>query len=104
LNNITSPSQLFAIQVVFVLFVLSTNPATPVFYTHIPVFKRFTYGSLIYAMSRAIMYIITSFGIVYLTKYLGNWGIILILLPMSICFTLGVLHFTKLEKEAGNYY
>lgn len=104
LNNITSPSQLFAIQAFFVLFVLSTNPATPVFYTHIPIFKRFTCGSLIYAISRAIMYIITSFGIVYLTKYLGNWGIILILLPMSICFTLGLSHFTKLEKKAGNYY
>jgi len=104
LNNITSPSQLFAIQAFFVLFVLSTNPATPVLYTHIPVFKRFTYGSLIYAISRAMMYIITSFGIVYLTKYLGNWGIILILLPMSICFTLGILHFTKLEKESGCYY
>ncbi len=103
LNNITSPSQLFAIQAFFVLFVLSTNPATPVFYTHIPIFKRFTWGSLIYAISRAIMYIITSFGIVYLTKYLGNWGIMLILLPMSICFTLGLSHFTKLEKEAGNY-
>jgi len=104
LNNMTSPSQLFAIQSFFVLFVLSTNPATPVFYTHIPVFKRFTSGAFIYAISRAIMYIITSFGLVYLIKFLGNWGILLILLPMSICFTYGVGHFTKLEKEAKNIH
>jgi len=48
LSHITSPLHLFFIQSFFMLFVLSTNPATPVFYTHIPVFRRFTYGSMIY--------------------------------------------------------
>jgi MFS family permease len=104
LSNTDSPLQIYLIQIFVVLYVLSTNPATPVFYTHIPVFKRFTSGSLIYALSRAIMYIITSFGIVYLTKYFGNGGIIMILLPMSIFFTFGIMHFTKLEKECGNYH
>lgn len=36
LDNIDNHIQLFCIQAFFVLFVLSTNPATPVFYTHNP--------------------------------------------------------------------
>ena len=104
LNHINDPLQLFFIQSFFVLFVLSTNPATPVFYTHIPVFKRFTCGSLIYAISRAAMHVITAFGLVYLTEYFGHWGIIILIIPMSIGFAFGVYHFKRLEIEAGNYY
>lgn len=104
LNNIDHHLQLFCIQVFFVLFVLSTNPATPVFYTHIPVFKRFTFGSFIYALSRAVMHVVTSFGLVYLTKYFGHWGILLIIIPMCTGFTFGLLHFRKLEIESKNYY
>jgi hypothetical protein len=104
LNHINDPLQLFFIQSFFVLFVLSTNPATPVFYTHIPVFKRFTCGSLIYAISRAVMHVITAFGLVYLTEYFGHWGIIILIIPMSIGFAFGVYHFKRLEIEAGNYY
>ncbi len=104
LNNIANPWHLFLLQSFFMLFVLSTNPATPIFYTHIPIFKRFTYGGFIYAISRALMHITTSFGIIYCEKYLGKWGLSLIILPMTIGYGVGVLYFVKLEKEAGNYY
>lgn len=104
LSNIDNYLQLFFIQTFFVLFVLSTNPATPVFYNHISIFKRFTYGSFIYALSRAIMHIITSFGLVYLEKYFGYWGIVVIFVPMCMGFAFGLFHFKKLEIEAGNYY
>ncbi|MCA0254815.1 MAG: MFS transporter [Proteobacteria bacterium] len=104
LSNIDNYLQLFFIQTFFVLFVLSTNPATPVFYNHISIFKRFTSGSFIYALSRAIMHIITSFGLVYLEKYFGYWGIVVIFVPMCMGFAFGLFHFKKLEIEAGNYY
>ena len=103
LDNIDNHIQLFCIQAFFVLFVLSTNPATPVFYTHIPIFKRFTFGSFIYALSRAIMHITTSFGLVYLEKYFGHWGIAILMIPMSIAFGFGLFHFKKLEIAAGRY-
>lgn len=44
------------------------------------------------------MYAITSFGLVYLTAILGNYGIWTIALPVSIGFLWGVNHFIKLEK------
>lgn len=104
LSNIDNYLQLFFIQTFFVLFVLSTNPATPVFYNHISIFKRFTSGSFIYALSRAIMHITTSFGLVYLEKYFGYLGIVVIFVPMCMGFAFGLFHFKKLEIEAGNYY
>eukprot|EP00697_Spironema_sp_BW2_P010933 gnl/Spiro4/26461_TR13162_c0_g1_i1.p2 gnl/Spiro4/26461_TR13162_c0_g1~~gnl/Spiro4/26461_TR13162_c0_g1_i1.p2 ORF type:complete len:412 (+),score=-105.69 gnl/Spiro4/26461_TR13162_c0_g1_i1:2927-4162(+) len=102
LNYITNPFYLFLIQSFFILFILSTNPATPVFYTHIPIFKRFTFISLTYAISRALMHVTTSFGLVYLVKFLGSAGLLVIMLPVSIGYAFGVLHFEKLETEAGN--
>ena len=103
LNHTDSPSHVFLLQSFIILFVLSTNPATPIFYKYIPVFKRVTYGGFIYAISRAMMHIITSFGIIYCEKYFGQWGMSIIVLPMTIGYGLGVFYFVKLEKEAGNY-
>ncbi|WP_425363590.1 MFS transporter [Candidatus Tisiphia endosymbiont of Hybos culiciformis] len=103
LSHINSPLHLFALQSFFMLFVLSTNPATPVFYTHIPIFQRFTYGGFIYAISRAIMHITTSFGIIYCEKYFGQWGVSLIIVSMAIGYGFGIFYFVRLEKEAGNY-
>lgn len=103
-NYINDPSHVFLLQSFIILFVLSTNPATPIFYKHIPIFKRVTYGGFIYAVSRAIMHIITSFGIIYIEKYLGQWGVSIIILPMIIGYGLGVLYFVKLETEVGTYH
>ena len=49
------------------------------------------------------MYVITSFGLVYLSEYYGNWGILVITLPIAIGYAYGILHFEKLEKASGNY-
>ncbi|WP_253307658.1 MFS transporter [Rickettsia endosymbiont of Orchestes rusci] len=102
-NNISSPLHLFLIQSFFMLFVLSTNPATPVFYTHISILKRFMVGSFIYAISRAMIHVITSFGLVYLVGYFNQWGLLFIILPMVIGYAFGVFYFIKLEKGVGNY-
>ncbi|MDR0329299.1 MAG: MFS transporter [Rickettsia sp.] len=101
LNNIRNPFDLFLIQSFTMFFVIA--PVAAITYKHFPVFKRFTSVSLIFALSRALMYVITSFGAVYLVEYLGNWGLLIILLLTTIGFIVGLYHFEKLEKEAGNY-
>ncbi len=103
-NYINSPVDVFLLQSFIILCVLSTNPATPIFYKHIAVFKRVTYGGWIYAVSRAIMHITTSFGTIYAEQYLGPWGISIIIIPMVIGYGLGVLYFVRLEKEDGTYH
>lgn len=102
LNNITTVTHLLLIQVFMCLFKPAAAPAAAIFFVHFPVFKRFTYASFLYALSRALMYVVTSFGVVYLTKMFNHWGLLIIFIPMFIGFKLGVSHFEKLEREAGN--
>ncbi|WP_342278520.1 MFS transporter [Candidatus Tisiphia endosymbiont of Myopa tessellatipennis] len=103
LNNLNSPSDLLILQLVTIMFSLSYSSAMPIFYKHFPVFKRFTYASFLYALSRAFIYVITSFGLVYLTNYFGNYGILIVIVPTILGFAFGLNHFGNLEKEVGNY-
>ena len=101
LKSTTTPFQLLLIQIGLIICSFDTVPAVSSFFRHFPVFKRFTYSSMIYAVSRALMYIITSFGIIYLTKYLGQYGLFVVMVPLLIICMFGLNHFQKLEKEAG---
>ena len=103
LNNIKSPLEIFFIQSVIMFFSIDNMPALPILFAHLPVFKRFTYASFTYALSRIVMYLVTSFGLIYLTKLFGNGGLLLIMLPVSLAYFLGLRHFELLEKESGNY-
>lgn len=51
---------------------------------------------MIYAISRAGMYLVTSFGMIYLTKYFGSYGLLVIMMPILIGCMLGLNHFQKL--------
>jgi MHS family proline/betaine transporter-like MFS transporter len=85
-------------QCISIFFSLTNVPASGVFVIHFPVLKRFTYTSFIYAMTRAATYVLTSFSLVYLTELFGYWGLLLILVPISLGFLWGVYHFEFLEK------
>ncbi|MCC8372165.1 MAG: MFS transporter [Rickettsia endosymbiont of Pseudomimeciton antennatum] len=99
LNNIGNTHNLLIFQSIFIILISCSVPAVPIFFKHFPVFKRFTYTSVSYALSRAFIYVVTSFGFVYITKYFGHWGVLTILLPINIGFAFGLHHFEKLEKE-----
>ncbi len=101
--NLVDSTGLLLVQAFLVLFVLSTNPATPIFYSYFPIFKRFSYAGFTYAFSRVFMHIATSFGLICSEKYFGNWGMLLIMLPVTIGYGFGIFYFVKLEKEVGNY-
>lgn len=103
LFSIATANRLFLIQILICIFKPSTTPAGAIFFAHFPVFKRFTYSSFLYALSRALMYVVTSFGLVYLTKLFGSWGLLIIFIPVLIGFNFGISHFKLLEEAAGNY-
>ncbi|WP_341758456.1 hypothetical protein [Candidatus Tisiphia endosymbiont of Ditula angustiorana] len=100
LNNVNSPDQLFFIQFFIVLWKQCLNSATPICLKSFPIFKRFTCASITFALSRALMYVISAFGFVYLVECFGNWGIWFIMIPIIIGFTYGLLHFENLTKIA----
>lgn len=97
LNVTQNPSYIFFIQFISVCLTIGPIPASAVFMSHMPIYRRFTYASLLYALSRALMAVTTSFGLVFLTDYLGYWGLYFIMFPLTIGFLWGVFHFEKLE-------
>lgn len=103
LSNADSVYSIFVIQFFGVVFGNSTIPAKAIFLMHFPIFKRFRYASFITAMSHIMLYIITSFGLVYAVNFWGSYGVLLISIPTTLSFLFGVRYFVKLEKEVGNY-
>lgn len=94
-NN--TPYSVFLLQALTVTLAPDSAPAVPIFLKHLPIFKRFTYASFTYALSRACMYIVTSFGLIYITTWFTHWGLLLVFIPSVIIFFLGIKHFEQLE-------
>jgi MFS family permease len=94
----TTHIQIFLIQALLLLVALAPLPADSIFIKHFPVLKRFTATSLLYALKSTFMYILTSFSLVYLNYYLGEWGLWVIMFPFIAGFLWGVHHFEKLEN------
>jgi MFS family permease len=103
LNNSESGLSIFVVQLFGVALGNSTIPAKAIFLQHFPIFKRFTYAGVLKAVSHIAIYIITSFGLVYLVKFFGNYGILMLSIPITIAFLSGTLYFIKLEKKEGSY-
>ncbi|OJW73440.1 MAG: MFS transporter [Candidatus Amoebophilus sp. 36-38] len=103
LNHVTCPWHLFLIQANMLVFLPGELPGIPIFFKNFPVFKRFSYTSFLYALARAFIYFITSFGLSYLINYFGYWGLLILMVPVLIGYCYGLKHFINLEKAAGRY-
>ena len=95
----TTPLNIFIFQAIASLFVFDHVPASPIFYKYFSVFKRFTYTSVLSAIAKLLTYFITSFGLVFMTNYLGYWGLFVIFVPVGIMFFIGVSYFEKMECQ-----
>ena len=98
LDQVDSANGIFYIQLVSILVALDEYPAKSVLLIYLPVFRRFTYASFSYALSRALMYAITSFGMIYLTDYFGYKGLWIMAIPMAIGVYWSMKHFMNLEE------
>jgi len=102
LNNVAITEKgmwIFIFQCLAVTLVFDPVPATPIFYKYFPIFKRFTYTSLLTAIAKLGTYSIASFGLVFATDLLGYWGIFTIFVPAGIAFYFSVNYFQKLEMS-----
>lgn len=97
LKHMQSEFHVLMLQSCIIFFAADASPATSVFYKYFPVLKRFTYISFTYALSRAVVYVVTSFGLVYLIKYFGEWGSLVIAMPVFVGYMFGLRHFEKLD-------
>jgi len=101
--NSNTSDQLFLIQALILLFAFDTVPGSVILIYHLPIYRRFRFASVLWASTRAMIYIVTSFGLVYLTEYFGPYGLWIITLPVSAAFLYGVHHFEGLERKIGKY-
>lgn len=90
---------ILGIQLLSVVFTLTGVPAVPILIKHFPILRRFSYTSFIYALSRAVIYMVTSFGLVYFTEWFGHIGTCFILVPITTGFLWSVIYFEKIEKK-----
>jgi MFS transporter, MHS family, proline/betaine transporter len=98
LANIPLPFYLLLLQFFILLFETGAFPAKSIFYKQFPVFKRFRCVSISFAVMKAIMYVVVSFGLVYLIEYFGNWGIVILFVPFLVAYGFALRHFAMLEK------
>ncbi|MCE3230618.1 MAG: transporter [Alphaproteobacteria bacterium] len=101
--NSTNSTQLFLVQAFILIVAFQDIPSFAVFMSHFPLYRRFTFASFLWSLSRALMYVITSFGLIYLGSYFGHFGLWLIALPTAFGFLYGINHFKELERKRSLY-
>lgn len=99
LNHFSTVYEILIFQCFIMTFGVMDCPGAGVFISHFPIAKRFTSLGLIYAFSRISIYIITSFGFVYLTKWFSSFGVFIIMTLITLGFIWGVKHFQELENN-----
>ena len=98
LINSSTAIHIFLVQSALLLFSLGSIPSEAIAIKSFPVLQRFKASSLMYAASRAVIYLFTSFGLVCLTNWLGYWSIYVVYFPMVAGFLWSVRYFERLEK------
>ncbi|MGL4371360.1 MAG: hypothetical protein ACRCTK_01715, partial [Alphaproteobacteria bacterium] len=96
-GHVSSPFQVLLIQIFVGFFGVGQVPAAAIFYRHMPVMKRMTAITLGFASAQALMFVITSFGLIYLTAWFGHWGLWVIMIPSIITYTFALKYFEKLD-------
>lgn len=97
--NLTSPIQLFIIQASILVLSLEDMPSVGILLDHFPIYRRVTFASFLFATARALMAIVTTFGLVWISGYFGHFGIWLISLPLTIAYLASIIHFEGLEHK-----
>lgn len=107
ITQCTSPFHLFILQSTLILLSLSSSPAEALLFKTIPVIKRVTFSSFLYALSRALMYVVTSFSLVFFVNKFGNIALLMVILPVTFGFIWGVRYLECLEnvqKDMQDFY
>lgn len=95
---LTTPLQIGLVQCFLMLFIPAVTPASVIFYSHIPIFKRFATTNLLYMWTQAIVAVVFSFGLASITAGLSYGGSFIIMTPLTMSFVWGVWYFERLER------
>lgn len=103
LGLLETPAQVLIFQILILVLGVMDVPAAGLMINYFAVLKRFMSAGLIYAFSRMAIYVLTSFGMVYLTGALSHWGVWWIMLFICLGFDGSIGYFAQLEhlKDPG---
>ena len=102
INYSSSVLSIFCLQTLFLLARGGATPADSIFVRGVNVRKRVSLITMNYALSRSVMHISSAFGLVYLTEWIGHYGIWIIAIPVSVGYVWSIRHFQKLEGLGAN--
>jgi len=86
-------------QSLLLMFTPNGYSESSVIFPYLPVFKRFKSACLSYALSRAVMYILTSFGLIFVINLVGiTWGLIFAISCVTAIGAYGFFYFLRLEQ------
>jgi MFS transporter, MHS family, proline/betaine transporter len=102
LDHLMDSSHILMIQIVTGIFGVGAFPATDIFYRNFPVLRRMTLFSMGFAFARAFMFVVTSFGLIYLDLWMGRWGLWGIMIPSMLTYTWALKHFEKIDLPYKN--
>lgn len=102
LNSVTTPFELLMFQLFVAVIAPTGFPARALFFIRFPVLNRFTCTSLVFAISRAIMYIVSSFGLFFLTDKYGHSGVLILVVPIVIGYIYGIISFRDSNSSDFN--
>lgn len=101
LDHATDGFSIGILQALITSFSADCKFASSAIYQHFPIFQRFKTAAFLYALSRALTYVLTSFGLIYLINQLGNIGLLLAMGLTTIATGYGISHFFYLEMKQG---
>jgi MFS family permease len=90
------------IQSLWCFFCMGDMHIKPIMFKNSPIRKRVQVGILSFAFARALVAVITTFGILLLQPYLGYYVYILIGLPFFIAYGIAANYFRKLDEQNPN--
>ncbi len=102
LDSLTTSFELLMFQLCIAVIAPTGFPARAIFFSSFPVLNRFTCTSLVFALSRAIMYMVSSFGLFFLTNKYGHTGILILVVPIIIGYIYGIISFKDSNSSGFN--
>jgi hypothetical protein len=79
------------------LLLISDICTAPIVYKNIPIGYRFKITSLAFALSRAFVMILTSYGLIYLQPIYGKYTFVIFSFPFLISYYWGFTYFKRLD-------
>ena len=96
---ILDTANLYSIILLQILFLIGIpeNPSSPIFIKNFHISYRITIMTLIYSISRALMYVVITLGVIYLSNVVGHFLVWIIGFPLVCLWIKAIHYFTRLS-------